>query len=79
MIGENSAMDNACKEFLKILNEAETKGSHLNVTQVSQRMSRIPQGVSANDVYELCKRNGWLMGSSWGPWITDRGKQHIAP
>jgi hypothetical protein len=72
-------MQNACKEFLRILQDAEKWGSRLNVEQVGKKLSRLPTGASSLDVFNECKRQGWLLGSAWGPWLTDAGKKHADP
>jgi len=68
-------METACKEFVKVLKDAERMGSHLNVTQVSKKLSRLPPNSSPMDVFNECKLRGWVMGSAWGPWLTDEGKK----
>jgi hypothetical protein len=66
-------MDNACKEFLKALRDAEAKGASLDVTELGKKIN-LPPGQALADVFEKCKEKGWVMGTWHGPWLTPHGK-----
>jgi hypothetical protein len=68
-------MQIACKEFLGILKQAEEGlGTSLPIDEIGKRMTRFPAGSSAAEVFELCKDQGWVMGTAAGPWLTPVGK-----
>jgi hypothetical protein len=68
-------MDNACKEFLKALKEAERQGKSVDIVEIGKKISRFPPGASVVDVFEKCRERGWVAGSAWGPGLTPQGKK----
>ena len=72
-------MHNACKEFVKILKQAEEKlGTSLSVEEIGKRMGRLPPGHSVAEVFQHCMDRGWVMGTAAGPWLTPLGQQEAS-
>lgn len=71
-------MENACKEFLKLLSEAEREGASVAVVELAKKLSRIPPDATPHDIFQTCKEKGWVMGSATGPWLTPQGRHHAA-
>ena len=72
-------MQNACKEFVTILKQAEEElGTSLSVDEIGKRMTRLPPGRSVAEVFQRCMDQGWVMGTAAGPWLTPLGKQEAS-
>jgi hypothetical protein len=65
----------ACKEFVKILQEAEQRGTVINISGVAAKITQLPPGVGILAVFDKCKEKGWVGGSAWAPWLTAEGKK----
>jgi hypothetical protein len=68
-------MENACKEFLRALSKAEQNGGPVAVGELAKQLSSMPPGATPDDIFHKCKENGWVMGSTNGPWLTPQGRR----
>jgi hypothetical protein len=67
------AMEQACKDFIRVLKEAGQQGRSLDITEISKKVA-LPPGTNILDVLDKCRERGWVVGSAWGPSLTDRGE-----
>ena len=67
-------MDVACKQFVKALREAEQTSISVSVSNLAATVP-LPPGKNIIDVFETCKKRGWVMGTPQGPWLTPVGER----